>query len=274
MKYLFLVFLLSSISQADTCSRSPLCDTLNDESFECEEKLEEPICNQFVETFKKTLEPQTCKSEKKTILGFCNLKSGNPYIDLHYDRLAKLPFKSALELFTSEKLRASMDGEVGETWRKRSLEDQKRLGKTLLPGKIISECREFEELKFKEVKVKELIYSEAKVGDFTVWSGDVPAKIINTKTSKSCVVKLLVSEETRKVKGEDLLYYKTYDGGRNLETIVDMKTCQKLWEAESYAAETHSGQTRSKVLLDKMKEGPWKKCGPCWNSDREACLRI
>lgn len=249
------------------CARSPLCDTLNDESFECSETYQESICNKFVATLDKTLEKQNCGRGPKTILGHCNLKAGNPFIDLHFDVLASLPFKSAIDLYTSEKFRSGLDGNAAETHLKKSLADQK---KGISPGIIIPACREFEDLKFKSAKN----YEVAQVGEYLVLDGDIPKKIIHVPTKNECLVGTLIVDKISKVKGKDILIYKSYSGGNYRTTIVEMKGCKKIWEDQSYASDSHSGKSGFKILLDKIHESAWKDCSGCWGPGKRECLRI
>lgn len=265
MKLLFLLLLPFS-SWAD-CARSPLCDVLNDQSFECSETLSEKSCNDFVATLDKTLEKQNCGRGPKTILGHCNLKAGNPFIDLHFDVLASLPYAPAIALYTSEKFRSALDGEAAETHLKKSRADQK---KKLQPGVIIPACRQFQELKFTSVKGHEV----AVVGEYQVFTGDTPAKILHTPSKNECVVGTLIVDKVSKVPGRDLLVYTSYSGGTYKTTIVEMKGCKKIWEDQSFASNSHTGKSGFRILLDKIQESEWKQCSACWGPGKRECLRI
>lgn len=276
MKLLALLGFFVVTSGFADCIRSPLCDELNDLSFDCGETYKQETCEKFVETFEKALAPQVCdepKTKSRRILEFCVHKAGNPFISIYYDRLAELPFGKGIKLYSSQKLRDSMDGQVAEAHLERSKEDEKEFGKTLLAGFVLSQCRDIEELKFSPAKLKDYSYEEAKVGDFSIWGGDVPKRIVNLKTKHVCEVKVGIITNVSKFVGQDLLLYETYNGSENKKSIVGMKDCSILWESQSYAAETSTGETRPVVKINRLKDS-WKTCAPCWDQKHAACLKI
>lgn len=272
---MFRLFILSTFFSlsvhGSTCERSPLCDQLNDLSYECSETFDEGSCDKFVNVFEQSVQPGTCVPFET-----CAQKKDNPSNLVHFKLLASLPYASALKLFTSEKLRKTMSGHAGEGFRKQSKSDQAKLGKTLFPSKIIPECRSFEALNFKAVK-KDLIekgkvtfaqyeYAEAEADGFVIWDGDVEKKIVNTKTKKECTVKGIgLIDKITKVPGHQILRYQTIEagGGYNNVAFIDMKTCAKIWEMKN-----------ARITTSKMQSSSWKNCTPCWNKTYSACLRI
>ncbi len=283
-----LITLTSFLHAAELCQRHSSCDELNDLSFACSEKWDQSTCDKFTDTFEKLLVPQACQESGKQILwalSSCDWKEGNTPTDLHYDRLARLPFAKALKLYTSEKLRKTMDGAIAESHLKKSKADEKLLGKTLLPSKFLKACNEFEYIDFNTVKkdlnlngksLPQYSYQEGKAGDYIFWMGDIPNKIINTKTKKECVVKASgFVEKITKVPGLDIARYEIHrENGTNWDALIDMKTCQRIWEATWEAAETVSGESARKITVDNVQKSAWKKCAPCWNKQKTGCLRV
>lgn len=225
----------------DLCRRDPLCETLKKYSSECFESLAEKSCNQFADTFEKLLVPRTCNIDGEQIQ--FSIQSCED-VELHYDRLSKLPFKKALSLFASSKIRQTMKDKVSELYTHKSLETSKRLGKNLRPGKVISECREFE-------------YIETKSVTCTV-PGLLPTDIVS-KASKAQVFKFEGSDAPT---------------GKRQLTLVEMKTCKKIWQSEWGTAETVTGEGNHLNTINKVSSSVWKQCEPCWNHEKEACLRI
>ncbi len=284
MNKIFLALFLISVRAngvENLCDKSPLCENLDDESFACSESWDEKLCDQFMATFAKLLEPTPCqKDSKETVSGFqtCLNRKGSAATSLHFDRVARLPFQSALKLFTSEKFRSIMDGAVAETYRKKSLQDEKKLGKSLKASPIIPECRIFEPVTFKAVK-KNIVekgkitaanydYNEATIGDYVVWDGDVPKKIINTKTHRECVLDRHFIQNVTKVPGHPIIRVQSYvETGRNWDSLIELHQCKKIFEM------TSEEEVAQKIVVDKVKQSSWKICAPCWNKDYEGCLR-
>ncbi len=285
------LFLSLSLPQAfatNSCERNIHCDELNDLSLACSEKWDQPTCDKFTNAFEKLLVPQVCNEPTKKIrwaMNSCEWKHGNMPIDLHFDRLARLPYAKALKLYTSEKLRKTMDGAVADAHFKKSQEDQNRLGKTLHPSKFIPDCQKFEDIDFievtKDLRLKgkdapQYTYQEGSVGEYILWMGDVPKKIINNKKKKECEVKTpgLLDKITKAPLG-DVVRYEMYTGdGKRWETLVDMKTCKPIWEATWDAEDTVSGESSKKITVDSVQNSAWRKCAPCWNKNHSGCLRI
>lgn len=265
MKTLLLLF-LSFGAMAQSCPTSPLCDELEEFSYQCSQSLKELDCDAFVIKFEKSLERLKC-NHTPLIIHTCSMIKGGPASEVHYDLLGQLPFAKALKLYTSEKLRKSMPERVAKKHFKRSLENEKELGKTLHPRTVDHSCREYDHINFryvqKDVKTKDKIlpkynYSEARVGDFVVWDGDVPHKIINVNTKKKCETKLGNATSVFRFKGHDLLLW-TDDN----VSIVNLHDCEILWSKQ-----------KDRVTVAKLQQSSLKRCEPCWNEQTEACLRL
>jgi hypothetical protein len=292
MNKLFLVLTLftslSVLGAVKTCGGpSPLCENLDADSFACSERWDEKVCDQFIQTFEKLLTPVAClKGQKETVLGYysCLGRKGSADVALHFDRVARLPFQSALKLFTSPRFRSIMDGHVAETYRKKSLQDEKRLGKDLKPTSIIPECRIFETVDFKAVK-KDLIekgkvtaaqydYREAVIGDYVIWDGDVPKKIVNSKTQHECLLDRHFIQDVTKVPGQNIVRIQSYvENGVNWDSLIELHQCKKIFEMTWGDMENHEGEVSHQMVVDGVKKSAWKKCAPCWNKDYEGCLR-
>lgn len=197
-------------------------------------------------------------------------------IDLHFDRLAELPFQKALKLFTSTLARTAMDGVTAESYKKRSLQDEKKLGKTLHPVNLRPECMSYEEVDWKPNKEN---IKEIKIGNYSVVAlGDVKATITDTKSNKKCYPKLgIVSDSSnkpvKKIKGHDILWFETYSGATTYHSLVDMKTCEKIWEVEIVLDETLTNPIALNNI-NIVSKSSYKSCAECWNEDKERCLRL
>ena len=274
MKRLFVLLLLcSSAIAAKPCVRHPLCDELNDRSFACSESWSEKSCNEFVDTFSKLLSPRNCLENKTLVKNpevfSCALKKGNMPIDLHYTRLAQLPFKKALDLFASKKLRDSMDGSIGEVLRRRSIETEKGLGKTVLPTRLIDECRQFNKIDFDSVDGR----SEYRFDNYVIAYGEGPTKITNSKLGTECTVNQRgMIDSVSRVPGQTFLRYDSSEAGLTYIAFVDIKTCNKFYESSWTYAETITGQILYEQKINLLPRY-WKSCSACWDKDHTACLR-
>lgn len=129
-----------------------------------------------------------------------------------------------------------------------------------------SECQKLTKVSFKSVvkdldeKTKNYQYFEGQVGDYVVWAGDVKNKIINIKEKSECVVKVGIVDPSRNSKSVektdcgDVLLYDSYSGSESWNTLVEMKTCEKIWERRNYIDYVKGvASKKSEVIINKLK---------------------
>ena len=177
-----------------TCIYQQDCEAFDTASYKCFDTDEIKECDVFVELFEKLLDLPTAKCRRNTmaelgIVYYCAQRPGAILADIHFDRLGKLPTEKALKLYTSQKMRDQLFDHFSETHRKRSLRDEKNLGKTLLPSNLLPECMTWDEnINFKETKqdriikgknIKNHTWSIGETKDYILWAGDIDTKIIH-----------------------------------------------------------------------------------------------
>lgn len=264
MKLLITLFFISAAYASDPCARNPLCDELNDASNSCVTTLKEKSCDKFVTLFEKLMEKQVCpKEDFKFGIYSCDLKLGLTPVGVQYDRLSKLPFKNAIKLFSSEKLRNSLDDILSIQFKKKSL-----AAKNYKTGSAIPECVGFRPLDFNKEKI-------ATVGSFTVLKGET-TKITHTKSKKGCEVKNFKEvKDVDKMNHHDVLRFISTDGsGLARMSLVLIKNCEVAWESEWAYGDSLDDRSNLQVKNVSDKNSFMKQCEPCWNKDKEACLRI
>lgn len=106
-------------------------------------------------------------------------------------------------------------------------------------------CGPFEKVEFSDAKVdlknpdgsttKDYAIRRAVAGPFQLDAGDAPAKVLNTKTNTVCIAKVKIVTGTEGdihwLKGTDRALYSSYSGSEQWLTLVDLNSCQTLWES-------------------------------------------
>lgn len=257
-------FSLSAFSQ--TCPRPAACDQLEDTSWECHGELNKKKCLDFVIVFDQLLGSVVCKESKTpvTALHLCGQKKGSAALHLHYDRIAQLPSLEAIKVFTSQRFRNTLDGDLAEQYMARSKRQEPLVGKELKSIEVDFKCRAVDSLEFKNKKVS--------ASEYEVYVKDESARIRNIKTKKECTpdVWLLDDESNdvvKKINGKDLFLFNTYSGGDHKTTLVDANSCKTVWDKE----EKFSKPVVNTV--NKVSSSSWKECAACWNEYYQGCLR-
>ena len=115
------------------CQIEKACTDFEDASYSCREKKIQADCSKFVALFESLLSKGNCKRSFDTKpvfdVWYCSSIKGATSLDLHYSTLSKLKSKEAQLLFSSKKLRDTMDASIAEEHLASSAKLEKSLKK-------------------------------------------------------------------------------------------------------------------------------------------------
>ena len=114
--------IIFSLKAFSGCPAPELCEKFELDSYECSTYKKMSTCKRFVQNFGKLLEKHDCKrsfdKEPVPAIWLCAEKKGAMMTDLHYKTLSTLKFASAQKLFSSKKLKNTLDGATAEEYKK------------------------------------------------------------------------------------------------------------------------------------------------------------
>ena len=118
---IFIGFLSLNLANSPTrCQIEKVCTDFEDASNSCREKKIHTDCSKFVALFESLLSKSNCKRSFDTKpvfdVWYCSSIKGATSLDLHYSTLSKLKSKEAQLLFSSKKIRDTMDGSIAEEY--------------------------------------------------------------------------------------------------------------------------------------------------------------
>jgi hypothetical protein len=292
LNLLIILVLTSCFNKENSIQKSPPkfcmeedCKTLEEASFNCSETKKDEDCQKFVKIFNKLVEPYNCdgKIEKHLNINSCGQRPGAAYVDIHFDRLSELELKEAVELYASQKFRDVLDGHIAEEHSYPSKKAEMILKPELMPAGYKLECIDYEKkLDFKNVKkkwdkIEDAEFTEYQIGEYNIWLGGNGINI--SKGTKTCFKEIpheIRSEELRKFKLHNVVSVLSYGSELEFETLIDMDTCQILWQSEnSYESlEMNSAPQEINVKINNITNSNFKACNECWNNKTRECKKF
>lgn len=272
---------VTSVAPTKFCMEQDCLD-LEDSGYECFENKKSDYCPKFTATFEKLLNPYLCDGKINPHLNInnCGNRPGATYVDLHFKRLSQLDDPKAIALYSSEKFRKVLDGNIAEEHYSNSLKQEMILNPKLLPKGYKAECIEYErKLNSKPVIADIMKYKKAEfdlyqINDYQVSLGQFGLHVASN--NQKCHTKIegeVRSESLQKFKQFDVVKIQSYGFEKMIETIVDLKTCKILWVAELLheSLEMNSAPQNIAVKKSGPSQGAFKTCDSCWNKSTREC---
>ena len=135
MKFALLILLITNLSYAkatETCPTKELCPLYSETLDKCEKNNKSKSCSDFIDLYKKLVPKYDCKRsfDKEPVPAIWLCDEGTYASTGPFERgvalLAKLKSKKARIFFGSPELRSTLDGDVAEEYRKKSLKAEKK----------------------------------------------------------------------------------------------------------------------------------------------------